>query len=238
MAVYLTVADDRGLDWAQTQVAGHHYLHTPVDGRCAPLAYEVELDVGAAGYRVGCLIFGRPEATRCYDGKLTYGSLKDVRAGRAVYDRWEVLNLARVWLSPHVQQGGRFYRPELLPGYTDRHGVWRSTLASTLIEMALARVGLDYLTRRPPCFPEEPYEVKVVLSYCDTTRHKGTIYRAAGFELARTNERGIETWYSTAVAPLSAYDHQRIQKLAGQSYRSRRMRARRAAGAVEQGILL
>lgn len=82
--------------------------------------------------------------------------------------------------------------------------------------------------QRPPCFPDEPYEIKVVLSYCDTARHKGTIYRAAGFELARTNERGIETWYTEA-ATLSAFQHQMVQKRAGQSYRSRRHRARRAA---------
>jgi hypothetical protein len=118
-------------------------------------------------------------------------------AGRAEYDRWTILNLARVWLHPSVQRGGAFYSPELLPGYTDRRGVWRSTLASTVIELALARVGYDYLRTHPPCFPDEPYQIKVVLSYCDTTKHKGTIYRAAGFELARTNERGIETWYTS-----------------------------------------
>lgn len=65
----------------------------------------------------------------------------------------------------------------------------------------------------------------------------GTIYRAAGFALARTNERGIETWYSTAVAPLTSYQNDQVLKIAGQSYRSRRHRAQRAAQA-EQGILL
>ena len=44
-----------------------------------------------------------------------------------------------------------------------------------------------------------------MLSYCDTRSHKGTIYRAAGFALSRTNERGIETYHSTAVAPLTSY---------------------------------
>lgn len=220
-------------DWAQEVVTEHHYLHAPVDSRCSPLAYHVLMD----DWRIGCLIFGRPKATRCYDGKLTYGSLKDVADGRAQFDRWEVLNLARVWLHPSVQRGGTFYQPNLLPGYEDRRGEWRSTLASHVIGQALCRVGFDYLSQRPPCFPDEPYKIKVVLSYCDTTLHKGTIYRAAGFELARVNERGIETWYSAAVAPLTGYQNDQVLKLAGQSYRSRRHRAQRAVQA-EQGVLL
>jgi hypothetical protein len=101
----------------------------------------------AAGPRcVGILFFGRPEATRCYDGGLTYGSLGDVQTGRAQYDRWEVLNLARVWFSPLVQPGGLIHRlgPDSgLPGYADRRGVWRSTLASSTIRQALDRIGYD-----------------------------------------------------------------------------------------------
>jgi len=197
----------------------------------------VLLDVPRDRLRVGVLIVGRPEATRCYDGTLTYGSLKDVAAGRAEYDRWEVLNLARVWLHPCVQAGGAFYSADYLPGYTDRRGVWRSTLASHVIGLLQAQVGFDYLTQHPPCFPDEPYQIRVLLSYCDTSLHKGTIYRAAGWELARTNEQGIETWYTPAVAPLTNYQDDWIQKLAGQSYRSRRYRSERAV-AAEQGVLL
>jgi hypothetical protein len=225
-----------GLARAQATVTQHHYLYQPVDSRCSPLAYDVVLYAGHSDYRAGVLIFGRPEATRCYDGKLTYGSLKDVETGRAQYDRWTILNLARVWLHPSVQRGGAFCSPDFIPGYTDRRGQWRSTLASTVVEMALARVGYDYLCTRPPCFPEEPYQISICLSYCDRRLHRGTIYRAAGFELSRTNERGIETWFSTAVAPLTPYENDQVLKLAGQSYRSRRHRAQRASQA-EQGVL-
>lgn len=235
--IRLHLADERGLDWAQRVVAEYHYLHSPVDPRCSPLAYLVRIEEPAVDRAIGCLIFGRPEATRCYDGLLTYGSLKDVQASRCQYDRWEVLNLARVYLLPAVQLGGQFYGPEWLPGYTDRRGDWRSTLASHVLGLALARVGYDYLSRRVPCFPDEPYEIRAVLSYCDTNLHKGTIYRAAGFRLARTNERGIETWCSTDVAPLTSYQHDQIRKLAGQSYRSRRQRARRADHAVQEVLL-
>lgn len=61
----LDLADHNGLRWAQRQVTRHHYLRTHVDPRCRPLAYLVRLDA-YNGPVVGCLIFGRPEASRCY----------------------------------------------------------------------------------------------------------------------------------------------------------------------------
>ncbi|HMP42438.1 MAG TPA: hypothetical protein PKA05_18815 [Roseiflexaceae bacterium] len=231
--ITLQLADQQGLAAAQAAVAKFHYLQAPVDSRCSPVAYLIVLNEARV---VGCLIFGRPEATRCYDGGLTYGSLRDVQTGRAQFDRWEILNLARVWLDPRVQQGGQWHRSDYLPGYTDRRGVWRSALASWSIEQALTRIGYDYLQLRPPVFPDEPYEIRAVLSYCDTRRHKGTIYRAAGFQLARANERGIETWYSTAVSPLTAYEHDQIRKAAWKSPRGIRLRAQRQAAQQELSL--
>ena len=61
-------------------------------------------------------------------------------------------------------------------------------------------------------------------------------YHASGFELARTNERGIETWCK-GVAPLNGYQNDQILKLAGQSYRSRRYRAQRAAQEQQEAFL-
>lgn len=230
----IEVADAQGLAWAQRMVAEHHYLRAPVDPRSSPLAYLVEHQASwgaaaAAGPRcIGILIFGRPEATRCYTGGLTYGSSADVEAGRAAYDRWELLNLARVWFHPYFQAGGHWCLPEELPGYTDRRGVWRSTLASTAIRAALSRVGFDYLAARPPVDCAYPYQIRAVLSYCDTRLHRGTIYRASGFSLARTNEDGIETWHTSAVAPLSAEEDAEVRRLADLSPRSQRIRAERA----------
>lgn len=232
--ITLQLASPADLTWCQALVTKHHYLHAPVDTRCAPLAYVVLVEHAAMlPQRVGCLIFGRPEATRCYSGGLTYGSMADVRKGRAQYDRWEILNLARVWLSPRVQAGGIWCRSSVVPGFVDRRGLWRSTVASSVIEQAIERVGYDYLMQRLPCFVEEPYEIKVVLSYCDTRKHRGTIYRAAGFALARTNDAGIETWHR-GCAPLSNYQRDMVEKLAGQSWRSRRHRARRAVAEQQE----
>gem|GEM_PF-1131568 len=222
---------ERGLAWAQDQVQQFHYLRKPVDPRSRPFAYVItsdSWDFGPPAFanRLGCLIFGRPEATRCYDGNLRYGSQHDVDQGRADFDRWEILNLARVWLDPRVQRGGASCRRYLIPGYTDRRGVWQPALASWAIREALATIGFDYLQAHPPVWVEQPYHIKAVLSYCDLSKHKGTIYHAAGWSIARRNDRGIETWYTTDVCPLSPAEDDAIRKLARTSERSRRLRAR------------
>lgn len=230
----LHVADKQGLAWAQRIISEQHYLRAPVDVRSRPMAYLLDHQASwgaaaAAGPRcVGIFIIGRPEAACCYQGGLTYGSQADVKAGRAQFDRWEVVNLARVWLHPCVQRGGEHYQPDELPGYIDRRGVWRSALASTVIDTILHCVGFDYLRAHPPVDCAYPYQLRAVLSYCDTRLHKGTIYRASGFQLARTNERGIETWYTDDVGTLTSWHDVEIRRLAELTPRSQRIRAQRA----------
>ncbi len=150
------VTTQNGIDWCQAMVTRHHYLHSPVDSRCSPVAYLVRLEARDVDRAIGCLIFGRPEATRCYDGPLTYGSRKDVESGRCQFDRWELLNLARVWLHPSAQKGGELFERGYIPLFVDRKNIPRSTLASTIIREALSIVGFDYLCSRPPCFPYDP----------------------------------------------------------------------------------
>lgn len=221
----LTVArTQRDLSWCRERIEAGHYLHTWPDPRTRPLAYVVWRMTLHGNWRVGCLTFGRPEATRCYKGKLRYGSILDVSTGRAVYDRWEVLNLSRVWLDPEVQAGGRFCRPDWVPGFTDRRGVWRTALASHLIAAALRRVGYEYLLAHPVCFVAEPYVIRAALSYCDTRLHRGTIYQASGWELARTNGEGKQTWWTPAVSPLSSEQDAAIRSLAATHPRSIRIR--------------
>lgn len=202
----LQLADRAGIAWAQQQVTEHHYLRRPVDTRCSVLAYLVMHE----GECVGCLIFGRPEATRCYPW---YGSVEDVANGKARLSRWEVVNLARVWLHPCIQAGGERYVPNA---------------ATRAIGQALRRVVADYLLRFPPCFPDEPYELRECLSYCDTSLHRGTIYRAASFRLERENRRGIQT-YARPLRRLSYAERALVLARCDQSPRSRRMRAERVA---------
>jgi hypothetical protein len=227
----LHLADREGLRWAQDRVTRFHYLHRPVDVRCSLLAYLILLD----GERVGCLIFGRPEA-QCCGG--WYGSVEDVQTGKCRITRWQVLNLARVWLDPLVQAGGdRCEIGQLLvPGFRDRKRTWRTQLASTIISMALLQVGIDYLEKYPPVFLDEPYEIVECLSYCDTRIHQGLLYRAAGFSLVRENACGIQT-YARPLRPLYDFEHLSIRRLASTSLRSRRYRAARAVAMWQQAAL-
>lgn len=224
----LGVATDRGLAWAQGTVRRHHYLHAPVDDRCSPMVYLIYIE--DVSEPLGCLIFGRPESTRCYDGKLTYGGAEDIATGRAQYDRWEILNLARVWLDPIVQWGGDACSPRFLPGNVNKKtGIWHSHAASWCIREALRRVNADYLRAYLPVDCAHPYQIRGVLSYCDTSLHTGTIYQQAGFQLARTNEAGIQTWWTTAVRPLTAAQDWDIRRWSAQSLRGRVIRSKRAA---------
>jgi hypothetical protein len=223
--VRLAYVERKSMDfgWIWSKMEQDHYLHTMPDYRTS---YEV-----FGGYLPGfdnlmaaALIFGRPEATRCGDW---YGGVEDVGAGRCEVTRWQVLNLSRVRVDPVFQAGGSYYHPEILPGFTDRRGTWRSTLASEAIRAAVERIGYEYLLRRPPCFLDEPYEIRWLLSYCDTHLHKGTIYRAAGFELYRTNKRGIQTW-RIRLPGLSPQEDQMIRAASLSNPRSIRYRAERA----------
>jgi hypothetical protein len=206
-------------------IARFHYLGTFPDPRCMPLVYSVRL----RGEWIGALVYGRSESNRCYQGELTYGSREDVRLGRAKWDRWEVLSLARVWLVPALQSGGDRCNPDTVPGFVDRKGIFRSTLASTVVGLSIERIRLDYLLMYPPCFLGEPYQIRVVSSYCDTRRHRGTLYRASGFALARTNRDGIETWCYDRVPPLDDTQDAEVRRASRHHDRSRRKRAARGA---------
>lgn len=216
----LALLDRPGLDRAQQCVTERHYLRKPVDVRCMPEAYGVMIDRFEAGF----MIVGRPQATKCYPW---YGSVEDVASGRAECTRWQVLNLARIWLSPMANQGGYLAVKDWVPGFTDRKGEFRSTLGSTAIHALADRVVLDYLVRRPPCFLEEPYALRWLLSYCDTRVHQGTLYRAAGFELYRTNDDGIQTW-RLPLRALTTTEDAAVRQMSGAHPRSQEHRARRA----------
>ncbi len=216
--------DSRWFGWAVTGIQTGHYL-----GRMPDPRTSAELFLIQCGDPVGALVFGRPEATRCADW---YGSVEDVAAGRCEVTRWQVLNLSRVWIHTDYNCGGRLASPGRVPGFWDRTDMWRSTLASEAIKSAMAVIGWWYLCLRPPCFLDEPYEIRWLLSYCDTRLHRGTIYRAAGFELYRTNDRGIQTW-RTRLPGLEPEHHEDIRAIAETNPRSIYYRAKRTQLALE-----
>jgi hypothetical protein len=202
--LHLELADKAGLRWSQEMVAQYHYLKHPVDSRCSPLAYHVML----GDERVGCLIFGRPEATRVNGW---YGSVEDIASGKCRLSRWSIINLARVWLHPSIQSGGEHYV---------------RNAATWAVAQGLQRVVYDFLVSKPPVWVEEPYEILECLSYCDTSIHQGTLYKASNFKLMRKNERGIET-YARPLRRLSHAEHKHIQECSRRDKRAQKLRSDR-----------
>jgi hypothetical protein len=100
-------------------------------------------------------------------------------------------------------------------------------------------VRQDYLLSRPPCFLEEPYQLRWLLSYCDTRLHRGVVYKAAGFELYRgpgsdrPTDTSIQTW-RLPLNPLSPAEDQKVRTASSLSARSREYREERRAGEMEQ----
>lgn len=168
MNVSLRLGNKEDLVWAQNTVTKYHYLQRKVDWRARPMAYVVMLD----GVRMGVLMLGIPHATRC---QAWWGPGTETT-------QWQVVDLCRVWLDPAIQYGGEFARSEYLPGFVDRHNTFRPTVASWAIGEMFKRVQRDRVSLWPPVFPEEPYHIKLVISYHDPQFHKGTIYRAMGWE--------------------------------------------------------
>lgn len=132
-ALTLTLGNADDLAWAQATVTTHHYLRAPVDPRARPMCYWIKLDYPPYVERMGLVILGIPHATRCrgwwgYEGTPT---------------QWQVVDLSRIFLFPIVQAGGELCQPGVVPGYTDRRGVWRPTVATWAIAEVLRRVQAD-----------------------------------------------------------------------------------------------
>ena len=162
----ITLGDAADLAWAQRTVTTSHYLRAPVDPRARPMAYIIRRD----DWRVGLVMLGIPHATRCqswwgYPGLPT---------------QWHVVDLCRIWLDPEIQRDGFWCEPGTVPGYTDRHGTFRPTVATWAIQEVLARVQADRVRLWPPVYPDQPYQIELAISYSDPRYHKGTIYRHAG----------------------------------------------------------
>lgn len=164
----VTLGNKTDLRWAQNVVTEHHYLHQPVHNQARPMVYLLSLH----GEVLGLIMVGLPHATRNrgwwgYDGLPT---------------QWQVVDLCRIWIAPDLQAGGRLARPGYVPGFTDRKGIFRPTVATWFIHRVLERVQEDRVSLWPPVYLDKPYHIRLVISYHDPARHKGTIYKMAGAE--------------------------------------------------------
>lgn len=171
---------EQSQEWLNAMAKAHHYMHRAVHQRSMPfgwaLAYRDEIT--------------RPDGRPC--GFIVYASVHFTRLhGEFGFDdlpsKWQVLSLARLWIHPDLQRGGALFSPDILPGFTDRKGQFRSTLATQVIQVSLSKVQSRWLEVHPPRYLDEPYHVVKIISYADTRYFSGTIYRAAGFrETGRT----------------------------------------------------
>lgn len=166
MRLVIKLGDAADLAWAQKTVTEFHYLRQPVHPQARPMAYVVEMhDV-----RLGLCIVGIPHATKNrqwwgYPGQPT---------------QWQVADLSRIWLSSEIQQGGALCHPGIVPGFSDRRGIFRPTTATWLIREVLRRVQVDRVAMWPPVYLDSPYHIELVVSYHDPKHHKGTIYQQSG----------------------------------------------------------
>ena len=175
--ISIHLGDDADLAWAQWAVRGYHYLHQPVDPRARPMCYVVRH--GAA--RVGLVMLGIPHATR-NRGWWGYPGLPT---------QWQVVDLCRIWLDPAIQRGGRLAHPGEVPGFVDRRGQFRPTVATWAIRGVLSRVQRDRVALWPPVFLDQPYHIALAISYHDPKYHAGTIYREASAEPMYTKKKAI-----------------------------------------------
>lgn len=172
----ITLGDAADLAWAQGVARVHHYLHQPVDPRARPMVYVIRHDE----QRLGMVMAGIPHATRNrgwwgYPGLIT---------------QWQVIDLCRIWLDPTIQHGGPYAAPEYVPGFYDRSGVFRPTVASWAIQGVLQRIQRDRIALWPPVYPSQPYHIRLVISYHDPRHHRGAIYRHANAQPMYTDASG------------------------------------------------
>ena len=175
-ALTLTLGGPEDLAWAQRTVTTSHYLHAPVDPRARPMCYVIKW----IGERAGLIMLGIPHATRC-GGWWGYPGLPT---------QWQVVDLSRIWIDPELQYGGDFCRPGHVPGYMDRRGTFRPTVATWAIGEVLARVQADRVRLWPPVYPDQPYHIRLAISYSDPKFHAGTIYKLAGAQPMYTDRSG------------------------------------------------
>ena len=151
-------------------VESDHYLHCWPDPRSLPFGYCLELDrrrVARDGRPFGLVVMK----------KLQHHKQRGLFGYDGLPTAWQVLDLARVWVHPELQQ------PYWL-GRNRKGEAVRNTLNifSRMVSAVLRRVQQDWLLHHPPVFPELPYHILLIISYCEIAHHDGTGYRAANFE--------------------------------------------------------
>lgn len=186
------VRDDS--DLVQQVIKNDHYLHRYPDPRSLPFAYRLVQpwldgnpyrDYAGDGRPWGIVLFKKPQHMRQrglfgYPGQPTH---------------WQVLDLTRVWVHPALQ------RKHFFNG--NKHAL---CIFSQMVSLAIRRVQWDWLRHHPPVYPDLPYHIRIIISYCDLSHHDGTAYRASGFAWAGyTSDRSKELYVRHLREPLKSW---------------------------------
>jgi hypothetical protein len=182
-----------------------HYLHRFPDPRSLPFGYVISIpnhgetnlvqdELHAKDGRLwGFVVMKKPQHHR-QTGLFGYPGLPT---------SWQVLDLARVWIHPFLQNP--FMQPSILnfklektyyiergSGYARSHN---AHVFSQLVSKVLACVQMDWREHHPPVFPEQPYDIRLIISYCELAHHDGGAYKASSFKSCGKTSDGTKEVY-------------------------------------------
>lgn len=135
-----------------------HYLKRRVI-QCKLMAHGVFAD----GHLVGGLLWSSPHFTK---KKALFGYPN-------LADKWEVLMLARFWLADDAGLIASEVMAQSIGQPASKRGSLRRGW----------RLQEDWVKEHPPKFPDQPFVPRLLISFSDSQYgHKGTIYKASGWE--------------------------------------------------------
>lgn len=191
-AVNLSVARAHGevLEKVMEHCRLDHYLHRWPSAKSLPFAYALEIDgspYAPNGWWLNGLVVMKKAQHLRQRGLFGYPGLPTA---------WQVLDLARVWVGPHLQHK------------ENGHSL---CIFSQMVSRVLKRVQWDWVNEvHPPRYPDQPYHIEVIISYCDLSHHDGTAYRASGFKWHGYSEsKSKEVYVRHLKAPLKQWRPQK-----------------------------
>ena len=162
----------------------YHYLRRWPDPRSLPFSYYLQYDDSDRapdGRLWGMVVFKKPQHHQ-QRGLFGYAGLPTA---------WQVLDLARVWVHPSLQR---------------KEGDHSLCVFSQMVGRAIRRVQADWLVHHPPRYPDLPYHIEVIISYCDLSHHDGKAYRASGFTWnGFSQDKSKEVYYRRLTLPLKRW---------------------------------
>ncbi len=190
ITVHRAVGED--LDVVRDHCVKFHYLRRWPDARSLPFGYYLQYGDSLRaddGRLWGFVVFK----------KLQHHAQRGLFGYAGMPTSWQVLDLARVWVHPALQ------RKE------SGHSlcIFSRMLAYLFRQQGhdrISRLQEDWLEHHPPRFPDAPYHIEIIVSYCDRQHHDGKAYRASGFRWnGYTSDQTKEVYYRTFRKPLKEW---------------------------------